>query len=85
MYLSQKNPPYNQRSDPNHFKRRNVKTIYDGLSSVKHLAPQIWELVPQSVRKCNTLNEFKPKMKSWYPDHCPCRFCKTSKAQLDFI
>ena len=51
-----KEPPYNLRSESNHFTRRNVKTTYYGLSSMKHLAPQIWELVPQSLKKCKTLN-----------------------------
>ena len=27
----------------------------------------------------------KLKIKSWYPDHCPCRLCKTYIAQLGFI
>ena len=49
------------------------------------LAPKIWKLVPQSVRKCKTLNEFKTKIKFWIPDHCPCRLCKTYMAQLGFI
>ena len=80
-----KEPPYNLRSESNHFTCRNVKTTYYGLLSIKHLAPQIWELVPQSIRKCKTLNEFKTKIKSWYPDHCPCRLCKTYVAQLGFI
>ena len=52
--------------------------------SIKHPAPQIWELVPQNVRKCKILNQFKEKVKSWYPDHCPCRLCKTYIAQLGF-
>ena len=80
-----KEPPYNLWPDSNHFTRRNVKTTYYGLSSVKHLAPQIWELVPQSLRKCKTLSELKTKIKSWYPDHCPCRHCKTYISQLGFI
>ena len=45
-----KEPPYNLRSESNHFTRRNVKTTYYGLSSIKHLAPQIWELVPQALK-----------------------------------
>ena len=77
--------PYNLRSESNHFTRRNVKTTYYGLSSIKDLAPQIWELVPQSLKKCKALNEFKTKTKSWYPDHCPCRLCKTYITQLGFI
>ena len=44
-----KEPPYNLRSESNHFTRPNVKTTYYGLSSIKHLAPQIWELVPQRL------------------------------------
>ena len=80
-----KEPPYSLRSESNHFTRRNVKTAYYGLSSIKHLAPQIWKLVPQSLKKCKTLNEFKTKIKSWYPAHCPCRLCKTYIAQLGFI
>ena len=51
-----KEPPYNLRSESNHFTRRNVRTAYYGLSSIKHLAPQIWELDPQSHKKCKTLN-----------------------------
>ena len=83
-----KEPPYNLQSESNHFPRRNVKTTYYGLSSIKHikhLAPQIWELVPQSLKKYKTLNEFKTKIKSWYPDHGPYRLCKTYIAQLGFI
>ena len=78
-------PPYNLQSESNHFTRRNVKTSYYGLSSIKYLAPQTWELVPQSLKKYKTLNEFKTKIKSWYSDHCPCRLYKTFIAQLGFI
>ena len=59
-----KEPPYNLRSESNHFTRRSVEITYYGLLSIKHLAPQIWKLVPQSVRKCKTLNEVKTKIKS---------------------
>ena len=48
-------PPYHLRSESNHFTRRNVKPTYYGLLSIKHLAPQLWELVPQSIRKYKTL------------------------------
>ena len=80
-----KEPPHNLRSESNSFRRRNVKTTYYGHLSIKHLAPHIWELVAQSIRKCKTLNEFKTKIKLWYPDHCPCRLCKTYIAQSGFI
>ena len=74
--------PYNLLSESNYFTRRNVKLIYYGLLSINHLAPQIWKLVPESVRVCKTLFEFKTKMKSWYPDHCPCRHYEFYISQL---
>ena len=80
-----KEPPYNLRSESNHFTRQNVRTTYYRLLSYKPLAPKIWQLVPQSIRKCKTLNEFKTKIKSLYPNHCPCRLCKTCIAQLSLI
>ena len=51
-----KEPQYNLRSESNHLTRLNVKTKYYGLLSIKHLAPQMWEFVPKSDRKCTTLN-----------------------------
>ena len=59
-----KEPPNSLHSESNNSTRRYVKTTYYGLLSVKHLPPQVWELVPQSVRKCEPLNEFKTKLKS---------------------
>ena len=76
---------YNLRSEWNHFIRRNFKTTYYGLLSIRHIAPQMWELASQSIRRYKTLKEFKTKIKSWYPDHCPCRLCKTYIAQSGFI
>ena len=59
-----KEPPYNVLSESNHFTRQNVKATYYGLLSIKYLAPQIWKLVPQSIRKCKNLYEFKTNIKS---------------------
>ena len=50
--------------------RRNVKTTYYAFLSSKHVLPQIWELVLQNFRKCESLDEFKTKIKSWYPGPC---------------
>ena len=44
--------PYNLWSESNQFTHRNVKTTYYRLLSIKQLAPQIWELVPENIRKC---------------------------------
>ena len=54
-----KERPYNLRSESNPYTRRNIKTNHHGLLPVKHIPPRIWQLVPQSVRKCKTFNKFK--------------------------
>ena len=43
-----KEPPYNLRSESNHFTRRNVRTTYYVHLSIKHLVPQIWELIKKN-------------------------------------
>ena len=72
--LELKEHPYNLRSKSNHLTRQNVKTTYYGVLPIKHLAPQIWKLVPQSK---------KPSPANM--ETCPCRLCKTYIAQLGFI
>ena len=62
----------------------NVKSTYYGLLPIKHLVPQIWELRLQNKEKSASLNEFKTKVKPWYPDQCTCRLCKFSLGQLGF-
>ena len=46
---------------------------------------KIWELLPNNIKYSNSLSKFKKLMKSWKPDACPCRLCKTYIAQVGFI
>ena len=47
-----------------------------GINSVSHLAPKIWELIPNELRNCLTLNLFKETIKTWIPHNCPCNLCR---------
>ena len=78
------NPSCNLRSSCNHFGRENVKTVRYGIQSVRYLGPKIWELVPNNVKYSNSLSKFKKLIKSWKPEACPCRLCKTFIAQVRF-
>ena len=79
------NPSYNLRSSCNQFRRENVKTVHYSIQSVRYLGPKIWELVPNNIKYSNSLSKFKKLIKSWKPEACPCRLCKTYIAQLGFI
>ena len=54
-----------------------TKTVHYGLQSVKYLGPKLWELVLKSTKVSNSLSKFKKLIKSWKPQACPCRLCKT--------
>ena len=61
-------------------------TTYCGLLSIKHLDPQIQELVSHSVKNGRiSMNSKLRSNPSWYPDHCPSRLCKNYISQLGFI
>ena len=79
------NPSYNLRSSCNQFRRKNIKTGHYGLQSVRCLDPKIRELVPNNIKYSNSLSKFKKLIKSWKPETCPCRLCKTYIAQVGFI
>ena len=79
------NPSHNLRSSCNQFKRENIKTAHYALQSVRYLGPKIWELVPNNIKYSNSLSKFKKLIKSWKPEACPCRLCKTYIAQVGFI
>jgi hypothetical protein len=71
----------NQRQGPQlrsraEFKRPIINTVHYGDDSLKNFGSLIWELVPQSIKETDKLEQFKCKIKNWAPESCPCRLCK---------
>ena len=52
-----------------------VKTVHYGHDSLKFLGCKIWGIVPDQIKLCTSLSEFKVAIKSWFPEQCPCRLC----------
>ena len=67
------------------FEASNVKSVFKGTETVSFRGPQIWSLVPESIKCSETLTEFKIKIKTWKPMGCMCRLCKTYIPHLGFI
>ena len=53
------------------------KTIRYGTETVTYKALQLWKLLPYYIKNSPTLIEFKDRIKTWSPNNCPCRLCKT--------
>ena len=69
----------------NSFKRRRVKSVWHGTESVSYLGPKIWDLVPNEIKKSQSLNGFKFTIKRWVPEGCLCRIWKIYLGQVGFI
>ena len=59
--------------------------VYNGSESISYLGPKVWELVPNNLKRINSLTSFKEQIKKWNPENCPCRLCKTYIQHVGFI
>ena len=73
--FEQRNIQYNLRSQTD-FQLGSVKKVNCGLRALKYLCPKIWNIVPFDTKNSETLEQFKMKIKSWKPKHCPCNLCQ---------
>ena len=66
-----------------YFKRENVKTTHYGIQSVIYLGPKVWDMMPNNIKNCSSLNKFKNSIKSWKPNECPHRLRKKIYCSID--
>ena len=67
------------------FKTFNVKSVYNGSETISFRGPEVWALVPESIKTSTSLIEFKNKIKTWWPEGCTCRLCKTYMSGIGFL
>ena len=72
---------YNLRRN-NTFERRQVHSVYHGTESLNY---KISDLVPLELKKLESLEVFKLKIKKWIPFESPCRLCRTSMQEVGFF
>ena len=82
FHIRKKN--YNTRK-ADEFQSHCVKTVHYGTETVSFLGPKIWSILPDEYKSITNINEFKNKIKSWVPQNCPCRLCKTYIHHIGFI
>ena len=68
------------------FVRPKVNKVYKGENSLRSFGPIVWNtMLPNKLKVCSSLAEFKNSLKSWTPSNCPCRLCKTFIKGVGFI
>ena len=78
-------PIYNFRSRKELKDIGRIRTTKYGTETISHLAPKIWELLPDQYKQLESINEFKKQIKSWKTTSCPCRLCMTYIHHLGFL
>ena len=59
------------------FSRPNVSTVKRGDRSLRSFGPIVWNsMLPDTLKNCESLEQFKHSIKSWKPENCPCELCK---------
>ena len=76
--------PYSLRTT-SHFRSRKIRTTKYGIETPSYLGPKLWNLVPNEYKTIESLEAFKVKIKTWVPENCPCKLCKTYIHQVGFI
>ena len=68
------------------FARPNINKVYKGENSLRNFGPIVWNnILPQNLKECSSLLEFKNSIKSWIPNNCPCRLCKINVKGVGFL
>ena len=76
--------PYELRNETK-FKSRNVHTLRYGIETASIVVPKTLSSIPRSYKGCSSANEFKAKIKVWYPENFPCKLCKNCIYQVGYI
>ena len=75
---------YNLRSN-NDFVQPRVRSVGNGTESVRFKGPQLWQILPQTIRNSESLAQFKANIKDWKGENCPCKLCRTFIPNLGFL
>ena len=68
--------PYSPRASL-HFRSVKIQTTKCSKETPSYLGPKLLNLVPNEHKTTESLADIKVKIKTWVPENCPCRLCKT--------
>ena len=82
--FERRNEPYNLRNFQE-FLTEKKSTVHYGLETLSYRSPQLWSLLPESIKEVKSLKIFKREVKNWICDDCPCRLCELYLQNTGFL
>ena len=59
------------------FVKPRINSVHFGKDSLQYIGCNIWNIIPYDIKNFCNLDVFKRRIRTWSPDKCPCRLCKT--------
>ena len=69
----------------NEFVQIRVRSVSNGPESVRFKGPQLWQILPQTIGNCGSLDLFKANIENGKGESCPCKLFRTSIPNLGFL
>ena len=82
--FERRNNAYNLR-DFHEFATKRKRTVKMGPDTLNYRSPQLWLILPESVRQMNSLAQFKECVRKWNCIDCPSRLCKLYLPNIGFL
>ena len=57
---------------------------YD-IETTVSIVPKLWVKVPTEIENSKSVEEFKARIKSWVPKHCPCKIYKLFIKHVSYL
>ena len=64
---------------------RIIRLCKYGSETVSNLGTKLWDILPENIKKAESLQEFKNEIKYWTLLNCPCKLCKTYIANVGYV
>ena len=72
MFITRENKAINLRSQ-NEFILLKANTVHYGHDSLKYFGCKVWNMKPNEIKSCSSIDTFKSAIKKWTPSECSCR------------
>ena len=73
--IFRENKTHHNLQNSNEFAQPRVRSVSNGTEGVRFKGPQLWQMLPSTVRNLETLCLFNKEIKDWYRENCPCKLC----------
>ena len=79
-----KDQSYDLRKN-NCIERRIIKSCKYGSETVSNIGAKFWDILPENIKKSESLQNSKKKIKYWASLNCPYKLCKIYIANVGYV